>query len=606
MNWAHYLLQVNIYLIIFYGFYRLLLAKETYFMLNRFYLVISGFLSLIIPFLRFDWIAKQEVAKQVSIGVGHFQVLWQDQTLPNPASPAFSWGNVIVVLYIAGMVYFGGRFFYQLYLVRRVFLLAPSGSAFSFFGSKVVSPDVPEPAIVHQHEDTHIRQKHSLDVLFFELIGILTWLNPVVYAYKNAIKNIHEFLADREAAALHGDREAYSLLLLSQAIGASPSDLAHGFFHKSLLKKRIHMLHKERSAKTAMFKYGLFVPLFALALILSSATMRDNNRLLAVTAQLPAIKEAVSAVMEQPMRIVEVEIAPEIRFPLPRKTLGNPEKGADLNALKEYASRPIFTRNADAPAQVKSSVHLFIKEGKIEKLNIHTAAPQPLNEAIIDHLSRLPNALTITDGEYYFQPTIRFVKEDKGNGMSPAYEEVEAPLNFTSVAVPPSYPGGMSKFYDFLSKNIRYPEMAFSSGAEGVAYMSFTIEKDGSITHITSLRKLGYGLDEEAIRVLSLSKPWLPAQNDGKSVRVKYHIPIKFMLQGSQKSAEEEKTSFSFQQEQQTEELSKVSLSTVFHQPASHPLYPLQLESSGGAISRKKEKQSVWLSVQNPKVQIGN
>jgi hypothetical protein len=69
MSWAHYLLQVNIYLIVFFCFYKLLLDKETYFILNRIYLIASGVLSLAIPFLRFEWFTTQPVAQRMYIGV---------------------------------------------------------------------------------------------------------------------------------------------------------------------------------------------------------------------------------------------------------------------------------------------------------------------------------------------------------------------------------------------------------------------------------------------------------------------------------------------------------------------------------------------------------
>jgi hypothetical protein len=59
MSWAHYILQANIYLVLFYGFYKLLLAKETYFILNRIYLISAGICSLSIPFLRFEWFSNQ-------------------------------------------------------------------------------------------------------------------------------------------------------------------------------------------------------------------------------------------------------------------------------------------------------------------------------------------------------------------------------------------------------------------------------------------------------------------------------------------------------------------------------------------------------------------
>jgi len=96
---------------------------------------------------------------------------------------------------------------------------------------------------------------------------------------------------------------------------------------------------------------------------------------------------------------------------------------------------------------------------------------------------------------------------------------------------PPTYPGGIAKLYEFLSKNISYPKMAAEAKQEGTVYLSFMIEKDGSLSELQSHgRKLGYGLEEEAIRVLSMSPPWNPGTHNGEPVIAKYNIPVKFSL----------------------------------------------------------------------------
>lgn len=103
--------------------------------------------------------------------------------------------------------------------------------------------------------------------------------------------------------------------------------------------------------------------------------------------------------------------------------------------------------------------------------------------------------------------------------------------NFVSMENPPAYPGGIEKFYKFLGDNIKYPPMAAENNIQGNVFVSFTVEKDGSLTDIKIDRKLGYGTDEEAVRVLKLSRRWNPGMQNGKPVRVKYNIPIKFSLQ---------------------------------------------------------------------------
>lgn len=103
--------------------------------------------------------------------------------------------------------------------------------------------------------------------------------------------------------------------------------------------------------------------------------------------------------------------------------------------------------------------------------------------------------------------------------------------SFTDLTDQPAYPGGIAKFYEFLGTNIRYPKAAVEAKKEGVAYVSFVIEKDGRLGDLKLQgRALGYGLDEEAIRVIGMSPAWNPGTLNGEAVAVKYNIPVKFSL----------------------------------------------------------------------------
>lgn len=109
--------------------------------------------------------------------------------------------------------------------------------------------------------------------------------------------------------------------------------------------------------------------------------------------------------------------------------------------------------------------------------------------------------------------------------------EDNAVYSFVSMEYPPTYPDGMDKFYKYIGDNLRYPPMAQDNNIQGKVYVSFTIEKDGSVADVKVDRKLGYGCDEEAIRVIKGSKRWNPGMQNGKPARVRYNMPISFTLQ---------------------------------------------------------------------------
>jgi TonB family protein len=107
-----------------------------------------------------------------------------------------------------------------------------------------------------------------------------------------------------------------------------------------------------------------------------------------------------------------------------------------------------------------------------------------------------------------------------------------APANevYTVVEKQPSYPGGTDGYRDFLLANIKYPEEAVKKGVTGTVYVTFVVQKDGSIANVKVLRGIGTGCDEEAVRVVRLMPKWNPGEQKGKPVDVQYNLPIKFIL----------------------------------------------------------------------------
>lgn len=94
----------------------------------------------------------------------------------------------------------------------------------------------------------------------------------------------------------------------------------------------------------------------------------------------------------------------------------------------------------------------------------------------------------------------------------------------------PTYPGGYISLMNFLSENIKYPEIAKANGMQGETLLSFIIEKDGTISNIEVLKSLSKECDEEAIRVLKLMPKWEPGKKKKKSIRFKMNMPISFLL----------------------------------------------------------------------------
>lgn len=101
---------------------------------------------------------------------------------------------------------------------------------------------------------------------------------------------------------------------------------------------------------------------------------------------------------------------------------------------------------------------------------------------------------------------------------------------YTIVEEMPSFPGGEKARDRFLAENINYPTKASKAGIQGTIYLQFVIDRNGSVKDVKVLRGIGGGCDEEAIRVIEMMPKWIPGKQNGKTVNVKFDMPIYFKL----------------------------------------------------------------------------
>lgn len=275
MNWWEYLILVNVYLVLFFGFYALLLKRETFFQLNRIYLVSAALLSFLMPLIRCSWVKSLFITQTVHATIyGSPVIAYQFKPV---ADTPVTIGELLAVTYIAGVGLLILRFGWQLISLRRIISRPDANAPYAFFNQIKVDGDLSENEIIAAHEQVHASQLHSADVLIIEAVMIVNWFNPVVYFYRFAIKHIHEFIADSYTLRSGADKADYAMLLLSQTFNAPQHQLVSNFFNRSLLKQRVIMLQKNRSARIKLVKYGLSAPLFALMLVLSAATVNTSS-----------------------------------------------------------------------------------------------------------------------------------------------------------------------------------------------------------------------------------------------------------------------------------------------------------------------------------------
>ncbi len=524
MTFVHYLVQVNLYLVLFYSFYRLLLSNETFYNLNRIYLVGSAVLSFGIPFWYSDYIQSFFITQQVN------EVFY---TVLSPAVFAaranaenpFTWFDLLKVSYGFCTAFLSIKLIFNFLQLKRILQNSDNyskfGAGFSFFNFVFVDKDLQKHEVVMEHEYVHIKQLHSADVILFEVIAVLCWFNPVVYFYKKSVKNIHEFIADDIASRLEASKADYAMLLFSQQFGLNPYQLTNQFIDKSTLKRRIEMLHKPRSRKIALLKYGFTAPLFALMLVIASASIAKNKdikkveKIVASTAEMPITELSIL-----PMKEILAEKEMPVKGKVTAAEDGKPLAGVSvvIKAKNMGTTTDIdgnYTINADTADDLIFSLEGFettsfpVTDKKIINVSLRKAGQivgrgQTLSEVVVAGL----------------KPTVNYESEEI----------------FTVVEENPSFPDGIKNMYQYIARNLRYPEPARRANVQGKVFIKFIVRKDGSVSDLQILKGIGFGCDEETVRVLGSMPKWNPGKQNGKPVSVYFTMPVSFVLEENKTS----------------------------------------------------------------------
>lgn len=284
--------------------YHALLQREKTYQFNRFYLLLTLPLALIIPFINLDTKIANAVTSDISVlydqTIAAEQLFLTDSTSPTTTSQSFlSWDILLIAGYILVSSLLVGRFLINLFnVIKRIRKqqAQSSDNAHIIISDEVEIPhtflhyifinhiDLENKQIV-THELTHAKQKHSLDILFIELIHCFLWINPVVILLKKAIRLNHEFIADHAVIGNSNHTAEYLQLLLSKARSPFKSSFASSFSY-SLTKKRFTMMTKTQNFTRSTIKVSVCVALTcSMIFIFSEKTNSQANQTSSITLQ---------------------------------------------------------------------------------------------------------------------------------------------------------------------------------------------------------------------------------------------------------------------------------------------------------------------------------
>lgn len=499
-----FVINFSLFLFLFWGLYILFFKKETFFHLNRIYLITTPILAAVLPFIlinqlnfnqgnTINWQGITPLLYTESLQEINISTSYEKSNIID-----FTFVNALIIGYFLGvllMLFVFLRKLKQYYSLKiktkreqiagvKVYVIQNNKAAFTFL-NKIFIGDQIESEVQKEillHEVVHKNQKHSFDLIYYEILKIIFWFHPAIYSLQNQIKLIHEYIAD-EKISRRVSKKKYYENLLNGFFGVKQISFTSQFFNHSLIKKRIIMLQKSKSNRVALLKYLMIIPL-SLAMLTYVSCSQDE------TITQPENDKLETSEVEN---IIKLEVE-------------------DVNNLseeeqQEFASQLSKILSNNAPTQ-------FVLFDAYEEKSI------TINEEVRTNLSSNKSKI-ITETE---------------NASSDE-------LSFSVIDTPPLYIGcdeGLSKeeakkcfsqkISKFVGSNFN-TDLAEENGLTGMhrIYVQFKISKDGQITDVKSRSKHSF-LEDEAERVIKSLPQMKPGENKGQKVDVLYSMPISFNI----------------------------------------------------------------------------
>ncbi|MDA9089796.1 M56 family metallopeptidase [Maribacter arcticus] len=603
-----YILECIAFQLLFLVIYDFFLKRETFFQWNRVYLLGTFLLSLILPWVKIEAF-KQQVPQTFA---GYPDFLWNLNAV-----------QVVPIEEVSGWqltwqegIFYSGMFLALLFFVfklRQVYLLKKHGEqvqfpnftqviitnssiAFSFFKSIFIGDKVLKMKhdTIIEHELVHIRQGHTWDLLFFELMRIIGWFNPLVYVYQNRVSELHEFIADAHVAK--EDKSEQYQQLLSQVFQTEHISFINQFFTKSLIKKRIVMLQKSKSKKVWQLKYLLLIPMVLGMLIYTSceldktatdnqeSTLSDELLINEVKAEIEKNNLTVDYLVES--GIVEKYENPEVILSkkeyfkyqllfgeileneILKFTKENPQEKPFKATIKEPSTKEYnsFVNAKKAYSLIdnnlKASIKAYAKDityydktlgypSEFIKFEVNDAKKLSISELqkfneLLSSLEDEPNYLgniILYDDTNSFKIYTKIYEQPRGvkivtKEQFDELDSVEVP--FAVVDEAPIFPGCEDaadkracfndKIQLHISKNFSYPKAAQDANIEGRVSTMFMITSEGVIDNI-KMRGPDKLLEDEVERIIKKLPKMSPGKQRGENVNVPFSIPVNFKLQ---------------------------------------------------------------------------
>jgi hypothetical protein len=357
---------------VFMGYYWIALRNKSFNNYNRFYLLLSMACSLLLPLFNFSWftIAQQELP------IAHETFSFISTQIVTDSPSTFSWPAAIVYVASGISLFLTALFAFNIMKVyrlkRRSAIMKMDGinfintnlenAPFSFLNNLFWKESIPLDEEfgqkIFKHELTHIHQKHTLDIIFCQLINAVLWMNPFNWLIQKELKAIHEFIADK-ASVSNNDVEEFVKLLLQAHYGKHFLDPTHAFYYSSI-KRRLFMLTTTNKTTFSHVRKFLVLPVTLAVVATLSVSMIESKANALVAPIITLQQAAIPAPVQQPdvpAPVKQPKVAIPVRAQQPEKPVTKKDTvpaeitviGYGSKTKKDTASQnKVVTMRADA------------------------------------------------------------------------------------------------------------------------------------------------------------------------------------------------------------------------------------------------------------------
>jgi TonB family protein len=467
-----YMVKTAVYLAGFYLIYFIFLSRDTKYLRNRAFILLSVLSAFLLPLI--------SVNVKESSGIYYFGKSLSEVLVTADGGNGYLFSSLfysisitslVITVYFIGVIVLSIKLLIDLsnlfFLITRkkkpddhiIYFNGFNTSGFSAMGYIFINRGLTgsDAEAIIRHEQNHLDNNHFFDILFIEIALVFQWFNPFIYLINRSLRAIHEYQADQGCLKSGMPVIRYQSVLLNNVLKSGKPKIYNSFSNPSMIRKRMTMMVKEPTGNSSSLKILLVIPVIAMFLLVISACEKS------------------------------------------------------ILASGSTAEKTV--------KETKSLTTIDIIQGPVYK------KPNPVENVLAPPPPPPPGQKSITMTENIKNEVVSFEKTN----LNSKSEEVPVEV-FVVVEEMPQYPGGDKTLMSYINENIVYPERAKANSIQGRVILRFAVMATGKIDQVSVLKKVDPDLDQEAKRVIESLPDWTPGKQGGKPVNVWYSVPVTFQL----------------------------------------------------------------------------